>query len=186
MSLRLATSHDALILHCDAIQITCAMSAAQYRYASSSFHTSFLVALGLTALITFLVWLFSQLLGLRYYNTITLAAGVIFFAFCSAAMIKRYLTRAVVFAIRPDGLFDARHGRDAVPWDQIRMVGLLRREHDHLINVYLWQREAAIFSAELTPDLTIDLSPLDATAESVLLALRRYLDPERIILERHA
>lgn len=162
------------------------MSAAQYRYSTGSFRTSFLVALGLTALITFLVWLFTQLLGLRHYNAITFAAGAIFFAFCSAAMIKRYLTDSVVFAIRPDGLFDARHGRDAVPWDQIRMVGLLRREHDHLINVYLWQRQASIFDAELTPDITIDLAPLDAPAEGVLLALRRYLEPERIILERHA
>ena len=102
----------------------------QYRYSSHSFNRSVLTAIGLTLIVTFLVWIFTRLMSFSHANTITIVSGLVFFGFCSAAMIMRYVRNDVVFAIRPDGLFDARYSSQAIPWDDIKDVRLERAEND--------------------------------------------------------
>ena len=143
----------------------------QYRYSQNSFKRSVITALGLTLIVSFLVWLFSRLFGLRHADLITLVSGAMFFSFCSAAMIWRYVRREIVVAVRPDGLFDARHSREAVPWDDIKDVRLGRAENDFELGIYLWPDRAAPGGG---PAFTVDLSPLDAPVETVLQALSTY------------
>ncbi|MFD0915350.1 STM3941 family protein [Pseudahrensia aquimaris] len=142
------------------------MSKTQFRYSQTSFRKSVLAALGLTLIVTFLVWLFAQLFGLRYYNTVTFVSGLIFFGFCSAAMIWRYLRKDIVLAVRPDGLFDARYSSEPVPWDAIKDIRLGRVENDFQLSVYLWPRELKADAEE--QGFVIDLAPLDAGIEQVL------------------
>lgn len=138
----------------------------QYRYSKTSFHKSVYTAVGLTVIISFLVWLFSRLMAFSHPYWITIVAGGVFFSFCSAAMIYRYVRDEIVLAVRPDGLFDARHSSQAVPWEQIKEVRLERQENEFQLLVQLWPM------GEAPPKLIwIDLSPLDAGVESVLQAI---------------
>lgn len=146
--------------------------ASQYRYSKNSFNRSVVTAVGLTLIVTFLVWLFSRLIGLQHANLITIVSGLMFFGFCSAAMIWRYASKSIVLAFRPDGLFDARYSMQAIPWDDIKDVRLDRAENDFQLCVYLWpdrlinKDHAAVFN--------IDLTPLDASLEQILTALSAY------------
>ena len=146
--------------------------ASQYRYSQNSFNRSVITAVGLTAIVTFLVWLFARLIGLQHAGFITMVAGILFFSFCSAAMIWRYANNSIVLAFRPDGLFDARYSSQAVPWDDIKDVRLDRAENDFHLCIYLWpdrlinKSRAAVFN--------IDLAPLDASVEQILTALSAY------------
>ncbi len=149
------------------------MAQTQFRYSKTSFQTSVLVALGLTLIVSFLVWLFSQLLGFAHYNVITGVSGLIFFSFCSAAMIFRYVRNEVVLAVRPDGLFDARYSEEAVPWDQIKDIRLGRQENEFQLDVFLWPMEA-VTHLQAVPAFSIDLAPLDAGVETVLEAFSNY------------
>ncbi len=147
----------------------------QFRYSKNSFNKSVLAALGLTLIVSFLVWLFSRLLGLRHADIITLISAVIFFSFCSAAMIWHYFRRSVILAFRPGGLFDARYSSQAVPWDQIKDVRLSRAENDFQIGVYLWPNfRRSQFGENGAPEFFIDLTPLDAPPEQVLLAMAEF------------
>jgi len=146
------------------------MSQTQFRYSQNSFQTSVLVALGLTAIVSFLVWLFSRLLGFVHYNWITAVSGLIFFSFCSAAMIIRYMRNEVVLSVRPDGLFDARYSSQAVPWEEIKDIRLGRHENEFQLNVFLWPREA-MPGQVAQPSFTIDLAPLDGGVEAILAAV---------------
>ncbi len=132
--------------------------------------------MGLTLIVSFLVWLFSRLLGLRHADLITLISGAMFFSFCSAIMIWHYLRRAGVVAVRPDGLFDARYSTQAIPWDEIKDVRLARVENDFQLGIFLWpnfKKNKQINSGD-APEFFIDLSPLDAHPEKVLQALSEY------------
>ncbi len=144
----------------------------QYRYSRNSFNRSVVTAVGLTLIVSFLVWLFARLLGLPQANTITVVSGLIFFSFCSAAMIWRYLRNDVVFAIRPDGLFDARYSSQAIPWDQIKDVRLERAENDFQLGVYLWPGNRTAKNG--APTFTVDLSPLDGKLDQILQALAEH------------
>lgn len=150
--------------------------ASQYRYSQSSFQRSVVTAVGLTLIVSFLVWLFARLLGLQYANTITFISGLIFFSFCSAAMIVQYVRREVVLAVRPDGLFDVRWSTQAVPWDEIKDVRLGRAENDFQLGVYLWpDRHGKDYRTGTgQPDFRIDLAPLDAPVDQILQALSAY------------
>ena len=148
----------------------------QYRYSSQAFSRSVITALGLTLIVTFLIWLFARLFGLRHANEITIISGLIFFGFCSATMVWRYLRREVVLALRPDGLFDARYSSQVVPWDDIKDVRLGRAENEFSIGVYLWPktRVPVPSMADGQPTFTIDLSSLDAPVERILQQLAGY------------
>lgn len=152
----------------------------QFRYASDSFYRSVITALGLTAIVSFLVWLFARLFGLSNADTITTVSGAVFFAFCSAGMIWRYVRNEPVVAIRPDGLLDRRHGAQAVPWDEIKELRLTRAENDFGVAVHLWPRKQR---GGGQPAFTIDLQPLDADPGTVLLALSQYrvVEEERVV-----
>ncbi|MGI9356847.1 MAG: STM3941 family protein [Rhizobiaceae bacterium] len=152
----------------------------QFRYASESFYRSVITALGLTAIVSFLVWLFARLFGLSNADTVTTISGAVFFAFCSAGMIWRYVRNEPVVAIRPDGLLDRRHGMQAVPWEEIKELRLTRAENDFGIAVHLWPRRQAESAGK--PAFVIDLHPLDADPGTVLLALSRYkiVEEERL------
>lgn len=147
--------------------------ATQYRYSRASFRTSVATAVGLTAIVSFLVWLFARLFGLAHPNWITLVSAAVFFSFCSAAMIWRYMRNEVVVAVRPDGLFDARYSGQAVPWETIKDIRLARRENEFQLEVYLWPLSQGRSSVVL-PAFTIDLAPLDAGVEAVLEALSQH------------
>ena len=144
----------------------------QYRYSRVSFNRSVVTAVGLTLIVSFLVWLFSRLLGLAQANTITVISGLIFFSFCSAAMIWRYLRNDVVVAIRPDGLFDARYSSQAVPWDTIKDVRLERVENEFQLGVYLWPNRQTDHDGR--PAFLMDLAPLDGSVEQILQALAKH------------
>ncbi len=144
----------------------------QYRYSQNSFRNSVVTSIGLTLIVSFLVWLFARLLGVAHPNWITGISACVFFSFCSAMMIWRYLRQEVVFAIRPDGLFYARHSSQAVPWDNIKQLRLGRAENDFLIEVSLWPARQGETSKRNT--FMVDLSPLDASVERVIEALSAY------------
>lgn len=155
--------------------------AAQYRYSKDSFFRSLITAIGLTLIVSFLVWLFARLFGLRHADVITAVSGTIFFGFCSAATIWRYFNQSVVFAVRPDGLFDARHSTQAVPWDHIKDMRLARAENDFQLGVYLWpDASKRKTGAGVEPDFTIDLEPLDAPVDQII---ERVLAYKTIVLE---
>ena len=148
------------------------MSSTQFRYSQSSFQSSVLAALGLTAIVTFLVWLFAQLFAVIHYNWLTLVAGLIFFAFCSAAMIWRYVRREIIVAVRPDGLYDARYSSQAIPWDAIKDLRLGRVENEFQIAVYLWPKERE--AGDERAAFVIDTAPLDGGIEQVLMAVNMH------------
>ena len=131
-----------------------------------------LAALGLTAIVSFLVWLFAQLFAYTHYNMITLVSGMIFFGFCSAAMIWRYVRKEIVLAIRPDGLFDARYSQQAIAWDAIKDIRLGRVENEFQLTVVLWPKTQD--GGEEKAAFVIDLAPLDGGVEQVLSALQDY------------
>lgn len=144
----------------------------QYRYSRQSFNRSTLTAVGLTLIVCLLVWLFSRLLGFYRSDLITAISGLIFFSFCSAAMIWRYWRNDIVVAIRPDGLFDARYSTQAIPWDDIKDVRLGRAENDFQLDVYLWPGRHHVTDAG--PAFSIDLQPLDVPAQQVVDAIVNY------------
>lgn len=148
------------------------MIRSHFRYSQTSFQNSVLAALGLTLIVSFLVWLFSQLLGFRHYNSITAVSAIIFFGFCSAAMVWSYLRKEIVLAARPDGLFALRYSRQAVPWDRIKDLRLGRVENDFQLYVYLWPEK--LLQIDEKAEFVIDLASLDAGVDQILAALSAH------------
>lgn len=140
----------------------------QYRYSQAGFHRSVATAIGLTAIISFLVWLFARLAGFADAKTIASVAAVLFFSFCSAAMIWRYLRREVVVAVRPDGLLDARRSSQAMLWDDIREVRLGRAENEFRLILSVWAKSGK------AKDVEVDLSGLDADINTIIQAIAAY------------
>jgi len=169
--------HIALVIAC--VSLLIAHMTSQYRYSQSSFQVSIVTALGLTAIVCFLVWLFSRLAGSQNALLITFVSGSVFFSFCSAAMIWRYMRREVIVAARPDGLFDARFSSQAVPWDAIKDLRLQRVENAFSLAVHLWPDAWAGLtrlkrSGHSSAVFMMDLEPLDADVETVLQSIAAY------------
>ena len=101
-----------------------------------------------------------------------MVSGVIFFSFCSLAMIWRYLRNDIVLVIRPDGLFDVRYSSQAVAWDEIKDIRLSRAENDFELLIYLWPDKASVEYQRA--EFTIELSPLDGDVENIVLAIANY------------
>ncbi len=142
--------------------------AAQFRYSEDSYRSTVFAAAGLTAIVTFLVWLFARLSGSTHVVLITTIAAICFFTFCSAAMLWRYWRGQVVLAVRPDGLFDARHGTQALAWNDIRHMELGRAENEFHLIVHAWRRDGG------TRQVEYDLAPLDADVATILNAISAY------------
>lgn len=147
----------------------------QFRYARESFRRSVTTAVGLTMIVSFLIWLFLRLFGMTHAGFITAIAGAVFFSFCSIVMIWRYAANQVVLAVRPDGLLDRRHISEPIPWSNIKELRLLRSEDDFRVAISLWPdvRSGAVPS-DRTTDYVLDLSPLDADAGHIVESLQRY------------
>lgn len=144
----------------------------KFRYSKDVFYRSVVTSIGLTVIVTFLFWLFARLFGIANAGLITAAAGGVFFAFCSAAMILRYATGSTVLAFRPDGLFDRRHTGRPIPWEDIREMRLMRSENEFQIAVSLWPGAGAV--NEDRRELMLDLGPLDADVGQILESLQRF------------
>lgn len=142
--------------------------AAQFRYSEESYRSTVFAAAGLTAIVTFLVWLFARLSGSSHVMLITGVAAVAFFTMCSAAMLWRYWRGQVVLAVRPDGLFDARLGSQALAWDDIRHMRLGRAENEFQLVVDAWRRDGS------TRQIELDLAPLDADVSTIINAIADY------------
>lgn len=142
--------------------------AAQFRYSDDSTRSTVFAAAGLTAIVTFLVWLFARLSGSSHVALITGVAAVAFFTMCSAAMLWRYWRGQVVLAVRPDGLFDIRHSNQALAWDDIRHMELGRAENEFLLIVHAWRHDGG------TRRMELDLSPLDADVSTIVNAVASY------------
>lgn len=142
--------------------------AARFRYSRNSFQTNVVTALGLTAIVTFLVWLFARLAGSAHVSLITTVAAVTFFAFCSATMIWRYARGQVVMAVRPDGLFDARHSAQAMLWEDMRTLELRRAENEFRLVISKWGQGGS------AKDIELDLAALDADVGTIIEAISAY------------
>ena len=143
----------------------------QFRYAPAAFRDTVLAALLLTGVVVFFAWLVSGLIGVRNPGQIATVSGLVFFVFCSAATLWRFLRRSVVFAIRQDGLYDARLGTQAVPWNEIKEVVIRRAENDFHLSVTLWPDVAARRGRSV---LDVDLSSLDGSVDGVVEALTAH------------
>ena len=140
----------------------------RFHYAQSSFRTDILSAAGLTLIVSCLSYLFLRLGAVSNASWWTAATALVFFAFCSAAMIVRYLRGAVVLAVRPDGLYDARHSRQAWLWSDILELELRRTENEFQLVVTTWGRAGKMRQKSL------DLAPLDADVNTILQAISTY------------
>ena len=156
---------------------------AAYRYARRSFWLSVAIAGGLTGLIVFLTFAATRTLALRWADEITIATGLVFFAFCSLRLILDYARAETVLAIQPQGYLDTRWRDEAVPWNEIRRIEMHRLETQYAISIYLWDRESAgsgvasgADGGGLEPDHTSEITALDAPAQTIADDLARYTE----------
>ena len=147
---------------------------AAYRYERRSFWLTVAIAGGLTALVTFLTWVALNVLRVPGADGWTLAAGLIFFGFCSAAMIRAYTTGDTVLAVQPQGYLDTRWRAEAVPWDSIARVEMLRLETEWRVAIYLWRSADVAHGASDEPDWISDLANLDVDGRTLVEDLSRY------------
>ena len=134
---------------------------AAYRYARRSFWLSVAIASGMTALIAFLAYAATHALALRFADQLTWAAGLVFFAFCSARLILDYVRAETVLAVQPQGYLDTRWRDEAVPWEAIRRIEMHRLEREYAVSIYLWDGDG------LSPDWTSEITALDAPAQDI-------------------
>lgn len=134
---------------------------AAYRYAREPFWLTVAIAGGLTLLIAFLTWTVLNVLNVRWADGWTLTAGAIFFVFCSAAMIRAYATGETVVAVQPQGFLDTRVSSEAVPWNEVRRVELVRRETEWHVALYLWSGDGN------TPDVMSAIDGLDGGPRAI-------------------
>lgn len=143
----------------------------RFRLSTASMRTMVSVAAAMTATISGLVWMALVAQGSPHTMFWTVAAGAAFFAFCSAALLWRYLRDDVILAALPTGLFDARWRREPVAWDAIRELVLRRVENEFELDVYLWRPQA---KATNRPDHVIEIAPLEGGVEAVVAAISRF------------
>lgn len=148
--------------------------ATQYRYSRPKFQVTLAVALALTAMVTWLAWMMLTAFGNQHARAWSALVALVFFGFVSARAILRFLRDAVVVAVYPTGLLDARRGPDIVPWDEIREIVLRQSEREFELDVYLWKPQARAESHVGRPDFTMELAPLDADAGEIVAAIGRH------------
>ena len=142
---------------------------AAYRYERRSFWLTVAIASGLTALVTFLAWVGLNVLRVPHADGWTAAAGLVFFGFCSAAMIRAYATGDTVLAVQPQGYLDTRWRAEAVPWEEVRRVEMQRLETEWRVAIYLWSGDGAA-------DWVSEIATLDADPRMLAEDLSRYAE----------
>lgn len=101
---------------------------------------------------------------------VTGIVALVFFLFCSAAMLWRYYHDDVVFAVREAGLLDKRWSQKVKSWDEIKEVVLKRREHEFRIEVIMWPDR----QGNSGPTHQVDLTQFDVDIADVLAEIERY------------
>jgi hypothetical protein len=148
----------------------------RFRLSASSMKTTVTVAAAMTATLAGLVWMVLTARGDPRALWWTLGAGTTFFAFCSAALLWRWLRGEAVLAVLPTGLYDARWRAEPVAWEEIRDLVLRRAEDEFSIDVHLWRPQG---QAGARPDHTIEISPLEGGVARIVEAIGRHA-PVRI------
>jgi hypothetical protein len=143
----------------------------QFRYSTPKFRMTLAVAAGLTAMVAGLAWMLLVAFGNHHPRIWTALAALIFFGFVSAGMLLRFLRNEPVLAIYPTGLFYARHSREPLAWETIREIVLRQKETDYELDVYLWKPQPLARKAAGSPDLSIELAPLEAHPAQVIEAI---------------
>jgi len=149
----------------------------QFRYSRSGFRYNLTVALALTALFCGFVWLIIGVYGTIWHNAITAVTGLVFFAFISARMLGQYWRDEVVLAVQPTGLYDGRISSEAIAWDRIKELVLLRREQEYQLSIVLWPQKPG--GKVVTHE--INLTALEGGSQQILEAIDQY---KSIRLER--
>ncbi|MFZ1815620.1 MAG: hypothetical protein WBO55_05090 [Rhizobiaceae bacterium] len=144
---------------------------AQFRYSDRRLRETLVIAAGLTAMVCGLVWMFLKVSYHPHRVLWTVTTGLVFFAFCSATMVWRWLRRETVLAVLQSGLYDARWLREPVPWDRVREIVIRQAENEFAFDVYLWHRQ---HQASRGPDHTIDIAPLDIAVQDLAELLSRH------------
>lgn len=147
---------------------------AQFRYSTSKFHNSLIVAGAMTAATAGLAWMIASVLDYTHATFWTIAASLVFFAFVSVTMLLRFYRQETVLAVQPTGLLDVRYSTDTVPWDAIREIILRQHEDEFELDVYLWEMRQGSGDREPVPAFTIALEPLDSGLEPILRAIGEY------------
>jgi hypothetical protein len=146
---------------------------ATFRYSRSRFRHALTVALALTVTVSALAHMLLIAFGNDQLMFWTAATALIFFAFLSAGMLTRYVRDAVVVAVYPTGLYDARHANEIIAWEAIREIVLRRREDEYEIDVYLWRHQRRK-PGDAAPDFTMELAWLDVGAAELAREIERY------------
>ncbi len=143
------------------------------RYSRPKFRVTLLVAGAMTATVSGMVWMFLNVFAMTHVGFYTALSAFVFFAFVSATMVLRYLRDDVVLAALPTGLYDARWQTDPIAWERIREIVARRMENEVELDVYLWRPQSA--RSELSPDHTIELSPLEGDASNLVETIARHV-----------
>ena len=122
--------------------------------------------------------------GLRSNLAWSAVTGLVFFAFISFRMLRRYLSDETVLAVWPTGLYHAKWSPEPVPWDAIKEIALSQREFQFSLSVWLWpDRQAGttgrLHDAGSAPTFTIELEPLDGDPAEIVRLVNQY-KPVRI------
>ena len=153
---------------------------AAYRYERGSFWLTVAIATGLTALVTFLAWVVLNVLRVPGADGWTVAAGLVFFGFCSLAMIRAYATGDTVLAVQPQGYLDTRWRAEAVPWEAIARVEMLRLETEWRVAIYLWNsengRSGGAPDRAGEPDWVSEIATLDVDGATLAEDISRYAE----------
>lgn len=148
------------------------------RYSRPKFRVTLAVAAAMTLMVSGTVWMLLNAFRMPHADFYAGLSALVFFAFCSAAMLLRYLTGSVVLAVQPTGLFDARWRAQTIPWEEIREIVVRRIENEIELDVYLWRPQAKTptrtDAPRHQPDHTIELAPLEGGARDVIDAIARH------------
>lgn len=150
----------------------------RWHYSRPKFQITVAVAAAMTGMVAATVWMLLSAFGVARANFYAGLSALVFFAFCSAAMLLRYMSGGVVLAVQPTGLFDARWRSQAVAWEDIREVVIRRIEDEIELDVYLWRPQARYATPDggrgRRPDHVIELASLDGGARDVIDAIERH------------
>jgi hypothetical protein len=145
---------------------------AQYRYSAPHFRRAVLAAVAMTAMVAGVVWMVARAAARPDSLFWAGAAALVFFAFISIGMLLRFLRNAVVLAVRPTGLYDARYANRTIPWDEIKDIILRQHESEFELEVYLWKMRQD--RSEAVADFSIDLAQLDDDPARIVSEISTY------------
>jgi len=111
-----------------------------------------------------------SILGSKYTSLLTGSIALIFFVFCSAAMLLQFYKREVVFAVREAGLLDKRWSPPLVDWSDMKAVVLLRSENEFSLEVQLWPDN----QGKDGKALNVDLSGFDVEISEVVAEIEKH------------